>query len=87
MKIKGLDRFMGEPISYEQIVSDDQLYKISKTILTTREEYGRNVARGIIERLIERTKAVNKAGRDGLGVQDLRIFAAEYGVFLEEEDD
>ena len=87
MKIKGLDRFMGEPISYEQIVSDDQLYKISKTILTNREEYGRNVARGIIERLIERTKAVNKAGRDGLGVQDLRIFAAEYGVFLEEEDD
>ena len=87
MKIKGLDRFMGEPISYEQIVSDDQLYKISKTILTNREEYGRNVARGIIERLIDRTKAVNKAGRDGLGVQDLRIFAAEYGVFLEEEDD
>lgn len=87
MKIKGLDRFMGEPISYEQIVSDDQLYKISKTILSDREEYGRNVARGIIERLIERTKAVNKAGRDGLSVQDLRTFAAEYGVFLEEEDD
>lgn len=87
MKIKGLDRFMGEPISYEQIVSDDQLYKISKTILTNREECGRNVARGIIERLIEMTKAVNKAGRDGLGVQDLRMFAAEYGVFLEEEDD
>lgn len=87
MKIKGLDRFMGEPISYEQIVSDDQLYKISKTILSDREEYGLNVARGIIERLIERTKAVNKAGYDGLGVQDLRMFAAEYGVFLEEDDD
>lgn len=87
MKIKGLDRFMGEPIHYEQIVSDDQLNKISKTILADREEYGRNVARGIIERLIERTKAVNKAGRDGLGVQDLRMFAAEYGVLLEEEDD
>lgn len=87
MKIKGLDKFMGEPISYEKIASEDQVYKISKLILADREEYGRNVARGIIERLIERTKAVNKAGRDGLGVQDLRMFAAEYGVFLEEEDD
>lgn len=87
MRIKGLDRFMEEPISYEQIVSDDQLYKISKTILADREKYGRNVARGIIERLIERTKAVNEAGRDGLGVQDLRMFAAEYGVFLEGKDD
>ena len=83
MKIKGLDRFMGEPIPYEQIVSDDQLYKISKTILSDREEYGRSVARRIIELLIERTKAVNEAGYDGLGVQDLRMFDAEYGVFLE----
>lgn len=87
MKIKGLDRFMEEPISYEKIASEDQVYKISKSILADREEYGRNVARGIIERLIERTKAVNKAGRDGLGVQDLRMFAAEYGVFLEGKDD
>ena len=84
MKVKGIERFIADPvIPYEQIVSDDQTYKIFQKILVDREEYGRNVARGIIKRLIERAKAVNKAGRDGLGVQDLRMFAAEYGVFLE----
>ena len=77
--------FIEEPIIYERTLLDDQLNKISKTIITNREEYGRILMRGIIERLIEMTKAVNKAGRDGLGVQDLRIFAAEYGVFLEDD--
>lgn len=86
-KIKGIDLFMEEPIIYEHTLLDDQLNKISKTILANREEYGRILMQGIIERLIERTKAVNKAGRDGLGVQDLRMFAAEYGVFLEGKDE
>lgn len=62
----------------------EKIIRQKKERLAEREAYGKLVARDIFERLIERTKAVNASGYDGLGCNDLMQMAKEYGVELVE---
>ena len=56
-----------------------------KERLAEQEAYGKRVAHDIFERLIEQTKAVNASDYDGMGVEDLKQMAKEYGVEIEEK--
>ena len=63
----------------------EKLIRQEKERLSEQEAYGKRVAQDIVERLIERTKDVNASGYDGLGVEDLKQMAKEYGVEIEEK--
>lgn len=60
----------------------EKLIRQEQERLAEKEAYGKLVARDIFERLIEETKAVNASGYDGLGVEDLKLMAKEYGIEL-----
>lgn len=63
----------------------EKLIRQKKERLAEREAYGKLVARDIFERLIEQTKDVSASDYDGLGVEDLKLMAKEYGVEIKEE--
>ena len=65
----------------------EKLIRQEKERLAEKEAYGKRVAHDIFERLIEQTKAVNASDYDGLGVEDLKLMAKEYGVNLEKQAD
>ena len=62
-------------------------HQAEKKRLADQEAYGKRVAHDIFERLIEQTKAVNASDYDGLGVENLKLMAKEYGVNLEKQAD
>ena len=63
----------------------ERLIRQEKERLAEQEAYGKRVAQDIFERLIEQTKAVNASDYDGMGVEDLKQMAKEYGVEIEEK--
>ena len=65
----------------------EKLIRQEKERLAEQEAYGKRVAHDIFERLIERTEAVNASDYDGLGVEDLKLMAKEYGVNLNKQAD
>lgn len=63
----------------------EKLIRQKKERLAEREAYGKLVAQDVFERLIERTKDVSASDYDGLGVENLKLMAKEYGVEIKEE--
>lgn len=63
----------------------EKLIRQKKERLAEQEAYGKLVAQDVFERLIERTKDVSASDYDGLGVEDLKLMAKEYGVEIKEE--
>lgn len=68
-----------------------KLIRQEKERLAEQEAYGKRVAQDIFERLIERESRIVREylNRErflcGLGVEDLKLMAKEYGVEIEEE--
>lgn len=60
----------------------EKLIRQKKERLAEQEAYGKLVAQDVFERLIERTKDVSASDYDGLGVENLKLMAKEYGVEL-----
>lgn len=63
----------------------EKLIRQKKERLAEQEAYGKLVAQDVFERLIERTKDVSASDYDGLGVENLKLMAKEYGVEIKEE--
>ena len=71
----------------------EKLIRQEKERLAEQEAYGKRVAQDIFERLIERASGTVREylNRErfscGLGVEDLKLMAKEYGVNLEKQAD
>lgn len=71
----------------------EKLIRQEKESLAEQEAYGKRVAQDIFERLIERASGTVREylNRErfscGLGVEDLKLMAKEYGVNLEKQAD